>query len=490
MKKYLYGASVQGIQDFIFQTNKLKEISGASELVEQICTNMFRKVANVEEGDDNVMLAAAGNIKYVFTNKTACERFVRIFPKVVMETASGITISQAVVAFEGEVSNENTQELEKKLRIQRNRTIQIPSANLMVSEVARKTGGASVESDNKEFIDLGQFQKRNIKNKNLLHKIVGNDNKSIERFPTEINDIASDDSGNWIAVVHADGNNLGQKIIAMVDSLEANVTQQAIREFSILLDKSTVQAAEIAFKQVIETVKDTSKFPFRPVVLGGDDLTAIIRGDLAIEFTKIFLEQFEIQTNNNFKSFIASYGLENLFGNGLTACAGISYIKASYPFHYGVKLSETLCKKAKTISKEIDKEHTPSSLVFHKVHASFVEDYDDIIKKELSAKESVQFNYGPYFLEKQKGYLTIDELQNKVKVINKKDAPKSGLRTWLTEIKENEDKANQLMQRIKSLNDKFDKDFNFSDPFSIRSDNKKYTPIFDIISLSNIQKDK
>ena len=34
--KFLYGAAVQGIQSFIFQTNALKEIAGASELVEQI----------------------------------------------------------------------------------------------------------------------------------------------------------------------------------------------------------------------------------------------------------------------------------------------------------------------------------------------------------------------------------------------------------------------------------------------------------------------
>ena len=36
MAKYLYGAAVQGIQGFIFQTNKLRDIVGASELVERI----------------------------------------------------------------------------------------------------------------------------------------------------------------------------------------------------------------------------------------------------------------------------------------------------------------------------------------------------------------------------------------------------------------------------------------------------------------------
>ena len=36
--KYLYGAAIQGIQSFIFQTNKLQEIVGASELIEIICS--------------------------------------------------------------------------------------------------------------------------------------------------------------------------------------------------------------------------------------------------------------------------------------------------------------------------------------------------------------------------------------------------------------------------------------------------------------------
>ena len=38
---YLYGLTVQGIQSYIFETNKLKEIIGASEIVEQLCTTWF-----------------------------------------------------------------------------------------------------------------------------------------------------------------------------------------------------------------------------------------------------------------------------------------------------------------------------------------------------------------------------------------------------------------------------------------------------------------
>lgn len=81
MAYYLYGASVQGIQGFIFQTNELKDIVGASELVERICTSLFEDNYG-KEGEPVVL--AAGNIKFVFNNREACVRAVGEFPKTVM----------------------------------------------------------------------------------------------------------------------------------------------------------------------------------------------------------------------------------------------------------------------------------------------------------------------------------------------------------------------------------------------------------------------
>ena len=78
MGLYLYGASVQGIQNFIFQSNKLREIVGASEMVSQICTRLFYELLQQKKyasdiqlseamcADDNFILHAAGNIKYIF----------------------------------------------------------------------------------------------------------------------------------------------------------------------------------------------------------------------------------------------------------------------------------------------------------------------------------------------------------------------------------------------------------------------------------------
>lgn len=98
---YLYGASVQGIQDFIFQTNELKDIVGASELVAEICTRLFRETLGSCYRDDHLYIGAAGNVRYRFDDRESCRRAVRDFPRRVMTEAPGITISQAVVELDG-----------------------------------------------------------------------------------------------------------------------------------------------------------------------------------------------------------------------------------------------------------------------------------------------------------------------------------------------------------------------------------------------------
>ena len=89
---YLYGASIQGIQSFIFQTNRLKEIVGASELIEQICTTELTKFCKNNLGivlsNDDFIIRAAGNIKYLFTSDKDCEKVVKFFPKHIANTNS------------------------------------------------------------------------------------------------------------------------------------------------------------------------------------------------------------------------------------------------------------------------------------------------------------------------------------------------------------------------------------------------------------------
>ena len=65
---------------------------------------------------------------------------------------------------------------------------------------------------------------------------------------------------------------------------------------------------------------------------------------------------------------------------------------------------------------------------------SFVESYDEIVKSELTPCKDASFEFGPYFLNAQKNYWKIKELEDDVKSLDNDEgnAVKSHLRQWIS----------------------------------------------------------
>lgn len=482
MSKYLYGASVQGIQSFIFQTNKLKEIIGASELVEEICTSMFAEQINKTYKelvvDKNAIVNAAGNIKYVFDDEGLCKKTFLEFPKKVMEAAPGITISQAVVEFDKEQFSEIVNILEKKLLAQRNKPMPSLTIGIMGMQRSRATGFPAVDKDNGNFYDEGAKKKLQAKERNALW------DKSVASTLDYPNLTATDNINNitekndWIAIVHADGNGLGQVIRTIGNNNEK------LHQFSLALDKATTAAAqEAAAITLNKTDTQGLKFyPFRPIVLGGDDLTIIIRGDLAIKYVEAFLNAFEKETKKRLAN------IDVRLCNGLTACAGIAFIKSSFPYYYGYNLAEDLCSAAKKDAKSRGND-VRSCIMFHKVQDSFVEDYNEIIERELTTSEGLSFKFGPYYLDNSDiDRWSIDDLVKSVKDLDDKEgnALKSGIRQWLTALLENggEEKAKQDYSRLHEITSKKDIAERLTKK---RSGGSEAVPAYDVLSLHSIE---
>ena len=486
---YLYGAAVQGIQGFIFQTNRLREIVGASELVERICTGLFAQVLDAAkkavnpsgeikklENDENAILNAAGNIKYIFTNEDVCRKVVRIFPKTVMEFAPGITISQSVVRFDPE-DNEGfgkaVQTLETNLRTQRNRLMRDLSLGLMgilrsreaglpvthIKEYKEKTEYLDSATYHKLYDDKGERKETfNVLCRKAFGDAIDSDGLYEQhRLPIDIKDMTR--HNDWVAIIHADGNGLGQ-IVQKIGK-----DKDKFKEFSKLLDEATMLAAQRAFQIVV--TEDLSKYetiPMRPIVLSGDDHTVICRGDIAIPYTKAFLEFFEDETWKKLDGMLLEGDGEPVFKDSsdrLTACAGIAFVKSSFPFHFGYQLAEALCDRAKKDTKAIFNAgigNLPAScLMFHKVQDSFVVDYRDIVARELTPQPDISFEFGPYYIkdvpqEKGKRW-NIKELLESGSLLNKEEgnAVKSGLRNWLTLLHENPGMAEQKLARMQAI---------------------------------------
>ena len=443
MSKYLYGAAVQGIQDFIFKTNKLRHIVGASELVEQICTSAFDEFAKNGES----VVRAAGNIKFIFDCEKDCRKAVREFPKKVMTMAPGITISQAVVLYDNDFGKAIDQ-IEVLLKIQRNKPQRSVTYGLLGMKRANNTGLPVVKIEGKEdYKDEPTVQKECYVNTDgLCEKSFGLSPIPKSVVAKNINDITG--KNDWIAIIHADGNGLG-KVVQKVGK-----NKDVFSRFSQELDAATKEAAQLAYRGIESKFSDRKIIPIRPVVLSGDDMTVIIRGDLAIAYTDAFIKAFEEKTQEHLGIILRQ---ESVFADGkdfLTACAGIAFIKSSYPFYYGYQLAEELCGYAKKDTKAIqgaDSNHLPPScLLFHKVQDSFIISYEDIIKRELTAKDGLSFKAGPYYVIPQEGKNSVNDLTESSKLLNSEngDGIKSGIRNWISLRLENKSKADQRKGRM------------------------------------------
>jgi hypothetical protein len=495
MSKYLYGASVQGIQGFIFKTNKLAEIIGASELIEQLCTSLFEKSV-LDFKKENLIMGAAGNVKYVFDNKVDCEKVVRGFPKAAMEHAPGVTVSQALVNLENIDLPSAIDLLEKKLKTQRNISQRPIEMGFMGVERARRTGGvAFTQRKNKNSIEVicestdkkrntidSQEEKKNDKSKeSLFKKISGLEVKNRE-IAFNIGDITASCKNSWIAVIHADGNGLGSIIQKVGGTL---MKESKFSAFSNAIETATKNAVQKAFREVILKYYDPNfRYPIRPVVLGGDDLTVIIRADLALEFTKVFLRAFEITSREEFEAL----GLAG-YEKGITACAGIAYVKESYPLHYALNLAEDLCGDAKKKVKASDCENKygnipKSSLAFYKVQDSFVADLKELKERTLTTPTGLDFYAGPYLMNE------VDQLKNKLDIIYKeaessdKSKAVGKLRQIVSEYYKDDATAFFMLERMKEINSSFYKDLQLEDEKNSAKNNKK-SQLLDLITLHN-----
>ena len=418
--KYLYGADVKKIQTYISDSSKLREIAGASELVEYVCTELF-DLYRGSAGD--IIIAAAGKIRAVFDRREDVERIMLGFPKLVGETAEGLQFIQSVVELpDGEVCRGNADELEKRL------AQEVPAVSARkdwsVVDKAPRSGRPVAKYDGEEKLDLAAVQKSDAVNRHWknLRKSFG-----VDRFPSDNAELSGADS--FIAVIHADGNSLGKKLMALPGGAEYGKRWKA---FSQELDAATAAAAKRAYES-LETKQ------FRPIILGGDDLTAVCAADCAIDFTRVYLEAFREETARR-----------EALGE-LTACAGIAFIKDNYPFHFGLELAEQLCGEAKSRAKKIDKEHVPSCLMFSLELGSFVEaGFDDIRSRRLTAGE-VGMDFGPYKTGGDVPLPDIADLLDAARAVAGFNPLKTGVRRFISELHVSRDSAGFLARRVQQI---------------------------------------
>lgn len=471
-----------GNQRYIFATNKLRENVGASELTYQIGTKVIEeaineiesrgfKIENIlgepeigtkvndQETQTEVILASSGKALILTADEITAKKIVSFVTQKALLDMPGLTVHGAIHEVKditsAELLNQAIGKAHVKLgdirykmpsNLQRFQRLpfaaECSSSNLPAEKLYVHDSVKSKEEKRPHSLVSITKQKKSRDGKNRLENEVRNFEPDLY-FAKNSNDLDERfEDTNWFAVIHADGNGLGQLFLNFKDEVGAITGRDYIekyRKFSLGLDECTIKATAFALKNLQTAYranrenkkKDSIEVPAVPLVLGGDDLTIICDGQYSIKFTKDFLNKFveETKANPKIQEVFTINGKQNEFSCGISA--GIAIIKPHFPFHQAYSLAEELlqsAKKAKKISMAL------SAFDYHVLYDSSGTTLEEI-------REKTPFVVRPYIVtpkDTAKSYTTDQTKQ-----------------TWI----ENHHFC-ELAKRVRAMSDKNDDDKN------------------------------
>lgn len=205
-------------------------------------------------------------------------------------------------------------------------------------------------------------------------------------FIYDFDQIGSPDESSFLAVVHIDGNGMGDRFKAIADAHQSPDKNRAYIEAIRRLSKRVRTIAKDALCSVVlalqrsieivevdgqtrETISGTIplpylngqlRLPFRPIVYGGDDVTFVCDGRLGLTLTAYYLQMME-QSLTTDEEGNPIPDLDNL----LYVRAGIAVVNNHYPFSRAYELAEELAKSAKQYIQAVSSEKRVSALDWH-----------------------------------------------------------------------------------------------------------------------------
>lgn len=355
--EWLYRYEAKGIQGYILASEKLVEMAGASDLIERLGARAAEQATKA--GGTEVMVAA-GSGTFLFKDDAGLKAFAREWPLIVEELAPDLLVLQAWAPLEQDFPS-TLKTVLAKLEARRNQPpASLPEAGPFVARAAR-TGRPAVARREGVLFDAATLQKAKHSASVFHERMRELFDLGDARFATDLNDYGE----GYLAVIHADGNGVGKKIIGEVSTWPTDRQ----RAFSKELSMATEAAARTAFAAIRPALPARRHLPFRPLVVGGDDLTVIARGEDAFTFTTNYLRAFEAETAKR-----PAVG-------GLTAAAGICFVRPGHPFHAAHRIAEDLCKAAKRVVG--GGSPTPSALRFLRVTTAHAESLAALRRDEL-----------------------------------------------------------------------------------------------------------
>jgi hypothetical protein len=370
----LTAIDVLGVQRFVFQSNRLRDVVTGSYLVHWSTSE--KGALKDLTPTDKILLAGGGNAIVETGSMGEARSFAARYTRILHNDAPGLEIAVVHKEYEEGDLASTLQDLQIELaRAKTERLPSVPLLGLSVTASCRETGLVACGFDKDEpTVPLSTeiLSRRNKKDEAKRHWEAYLKDRDGFAFPMELDHLGRTmGDTSLIGVVHIDGNSVGEKITnwlkqkAQDSSADDDLVRRQYREWSQAIDRLGEEALQAVVNRLCrqvekpaqdgtETVMGRPKrlrfelkqkdgrwmLPLRPILLGGDDLTFVCDGRIAMDLAETALSVFET-------SRIPHLGK-------ITACAGVAVVRVHAPFARAYELADKLCASAKRMLKEKD----------------------------------------------------------------------------------------------------------------------------------------
>lgn len=351
MSKYLFVAEADQIQDFVFRASRLQEVMGGSQLLADFCKEIPKQL-DVPEQD--VLVHAGGKFIIEFAARDKAVEFGDRLAEAYHRWADGsLTIASPVEIKDDDfrkAMDEAETALQRAKRWRQNRQM---VTHLQYVAICASCGTGLAVTHRKRYSDesekyvcrpcMAKAEER--EGQHLLKTFARKVNPGLNYefdLNTRPKHISRHDRRRYIAYLVADGNSMG-RVFEACDRDQLKSLSKEMQE-NILPGALAKTTASLMRQSDFQ-----NEIPVWPLILGGDDVFAVLPAPWALDFTLQFCQKFEQKV----QTFIAD-DLKLNTQLKPTISAGLVICKETYPHNLAHQIGEQCLKRAKQLSKVIE----------------------------------------------------------------------------------------------------------------------------------------
>lgn len=355
---FLAAVEVDQRQSFIHQADTLQEVVGASKLISRT-VHQARRVAAAHEGVELVW-PVSGVLRLLGPNPDQLANCASELRGLIEK--DGLTATVSLIRRTGDY-DEDLLTLERRIRKWKDAAttaVALPTLPYFVPCGIQPQLYAQHWVENglngrRELLSWQSKLRRSLR-KNREPEFYWGLRFGDREIPEDFDDLVASDSDSYLALVKADVDGLGRllaglKFEALKEPLGLSA-EEAGKEFTERLHQILLSSVQDAFN-ALESGSLNDHYPFRPLVVAGDDLLILSQRHLALELAAKIGHNYAIRAAGD-EILQAAFAVSNpKTSEQLTLSCGVLFCKKGFPFDAAVDMAEELVRSAKDHRKGV-----------------------------------------------------------------------------------------------------------------------------------------